>query len=164
MDGKPRSVDDGFEEAYLPRTPCFKNARRRGLSTYLKDLTMRRLCYAICVTLTAWLLLHTVKAFYRKCRLPGVRAELSNAEAILAEENVTKVALEAHIMSKCPDAKDCLQMLVVPVMEQISDKVDFRLSYIGRSVNFQHSTHPTLHLLKITKLTPNLASIRTLTP
>jgi len=43
-----------------------------------------------------------------------------------------KVALEAHIMSKCPDARDCLQQLVVPTMEQVSDKVDFRISYIGR--------------------------------
>lgn len=47
-----------------------------------------------------------------------------------------KVALEAHIMSKCPDARDCLQQLVVPTMEQVSDKVDFRLSYIGRSEAF----------------------------
>ena len=43
-----------------------------------------------------------------------------------------QVALEAHIMSKCPDAKDCLQLLVVPAMVQISDKVDFKLSYIGK--------------------------------
>lgn len=43
-----------------------------------------------------------------------------------------KVALEAHIMSKCPDARDCLQQLVVPTMEQVSDKVDFKISYIGR--------------------------------
>lgn len=44
----------------------------------------------------------------------------------------TKVQLEAHIMSKCPDARDCLQQLVVPTMEQVSDLVDFKLSYIGR--------------------------------
>lgn len=43
-----------------------------------------------------------------------------------------KVQLEAHIMSKCPDARDCLQQLVVPVMAQVSDKVDFKLSYIGK--------------------------------
>ena len=42
------------------------------------------------------------------------------------------VALEAHIMSKCPDARDCLRDLVVPAMEKVVDKVDFRLSYIGR--------------------------------
>ena len=42
------------------------------------------------------------------------------------------VPLEAHIMSKCPDAKRCLQDLVVPAMEQIVEKVDFQLSYIGK--------------------------------
>jgi hypothetical protein len=165
MDEKPRSVDDDFKEAYLPQTPSFKNARRRGLSTYFEDLTMRRLCYAMCVTLTAWLLLHAVKASYQRFRLPGARAELSNSEVILAEDNVAKVALEAHIMSKCPDAKDCLQMLVVPAMEQISDKVDFRLSYIGRTVQFPalHPTKPPT-CSKIIKLTLKLASTRILTP
>lgn len=43
-----------------------------------------------------------------------------------------KIPLEAHIMSKCPDAKDCLQKLVLPAMEQISAKVDFKLSFIAR--------------------------------
>jgi hypothetical protein len=42
-----------------------------------------------------------------------------------------KVPLEAHIMSKCPDAKDCLHDMILPSMQNISDKVDFRLSYIG---------------------------------
>ena len=42
------------------------------------------------------------------------------------------VNLEAHIMSKCPDAKDCLQMLVLPAMSRVSDKVNFTLSYIGK--------------------------------
>ena len=44
----------------------------------------------------------------------------------------TLVPLEAHIMSKCPDAKDCLEKLVVPSMVNVSDKVNFTLSYIGR--------------------------------
>ena len=43
-----------------------------------------------------------------------------------------KVALEAHVMSKCPDARDCLQQLVLPVMEQTSDLIDFDLSFIAR--------------------------------
>ncbi|SMR61213.1 unnamed protein product [Zymoseptoria tritici ST99CH_3D1] len=34
-------------------------------------------------------------------------------------------------MSKCPDARDCLRDLVVPAIEKIEDKVDFRLSFIG---------------------------------
>lgn len=44
----------------------------------------------------------------------------------------TKIPLEAHIMSKCPDAQQCFQHLLLPAMEQISDKVDFRLSFIAR--------------------------------
>jgi hypothetical protein len=38
------------------------------------------------------------------------------------------LAINAHIMSKCPDAQACLQKLVLPAMEKISDKVDFKLS------------------------------------
>lgn len=43
-----------------------------------------------------------------------------------------RIPLEAHIMSKCPDAKDCLHDLILPAMQQISSKVDFKLSYIGQ--------------------------------
>lgn len=44
------------------------------------------------------------------------------------------VPLEAHIMSKCPDARDCLQMLVLPTMQRVLNKVNFTLSYIGTYV------------------------------
>ncbi len=59
-----------------------------------------------------------------------------------------KVPLEAHIMSKCPDAKDCLKDLVVPAMEKIHDKVDFKLSYIGTYVRLRSRGpwHPIPHL------------------
>jgi hypothetical protein len=43
----------------------------------------------------------------------------------------TKVPVDVHIMSKCPDARDCLKELVLPTMANVSDKVDFRLSFIG---------------------------------
>lgn len=43
-----------------------------------------------------------------------------------------KVPLEAHIMSKCPDARDCLHDLILPAMQNVSHKVDFQLSYIGK--------------------------------
>ena len=46
----------------------------------------------------------------------------------------TKVPLDVHIMSKCPDARDCLKKLVVPAMANVSDKVEFRLSMIGKYV------------------------------
>ncbi len=42
------------------------------------------------------------------------------------------VRLEAHIMSKCPDARDCLRDLVVPAMEKVVDMVDFNVSFIGK--------------------------------
>jgi hypothetical protein len=48
------------------------------------------------------------------------------------DETGTKVPLEVHIMSKCPDARDCLQKLVLPAMQNVSDKVEFRLSFIGK--------------------------------
>ena len=54
------------------------------------------------------------------------------AQPIHIRSNQTAlVPLEAHVMSKCPDAKTCLEELVVPAMEQVVDMVDFRLSYIG---------------------------------
>jgi hypothetical protein len=42
------------------------------------------------------------------------------------------VPFEAHIMSKCPDARDCLREMVLPTMQRVYDKVNFTLSFIGR--------------------------------
>ncbi|KJX92096.1 hypothetical protein TI39_contig5921g00004 [Zymoseptoria brevis] len=50
-----------------------------------------------------------------------------------SEVKSKRIPLEAHIMSKCPDARDCLRDLVVPAMEKIEDQVDFRLSFIGKT-------------------------------
>ncbi|KAL6710038.1 hypothetical protein ACN47E_009829 [Coniothyrium glycines] len=50
-------------------------------------------------------------------------------------ETETKVPVDVHIMSKCPDARACMQKLVLPTMANVSDKVDFRLSFIGRVTN-----------------------------
>ena len=49
-----------------------------------------------------------------------------------ATDSRKRVPLEAHIMSKCPDSRDCLHDLLLPVMQRVADKVDFKLSYIGR--------------------------------
>ncbi|KAL1597785.1 hypothetical protein SLS60_008272 [Paraconiothyrium brasiliense] len=38
-------------------------------------------------------------------------------------------------MSKCPDARDCIEELIVPTMANVSDKVDFKLSYIGKTTD-----------------------------
>ena len=45
-----------------------------------------------------------------------------------------KIPLEVHIMSKCPDSRDCLRDLVLPAMQNVSNEVDFKLSYIGTRV------------------------------
>ncbi|KAI1324189.1 hypothetical protein F5Y16DRAFT_314929 [Xylariaceae sp. FL0255] len=59
-----------------------------------------------------------------------------NAPATIAktsDSNTARppVALEAHIMSKCPDAKDCLKEMILPAMIRASEKVNFTLSFIG---------------------------------
>ncbi|KAI0523861.1 hypothetical protein F5B22DRAFT_592316 [Xylaria bambusicola] len=41
------------------------------------------------------------------------------------------VPLEAHIISKCPDTRDCLKELLLPAMIQVYQKVNFTLTYIG---------------------------------
>ncbi|KAF2279022.1 uncharacterized protein EI97DRAFT_225532 [Westerdykella ornata] len=51
------------------------------------------------------------------------------------EETATKVPLEIHIMSKCPDARDCLKKLIIPTMANVAEKVDFRLSFIGKATD-----------------------------
>ena len=53
-----------------------------------------------------------------------------NSEIVLGN----KVPLEVHIVSKCPDTRDALRELILPVMQRVSDKVDFKLSYIGKYV------------------------------
>ncbi|EXJ94146.1 hypothetical protein A1O1_02539 [Capronia coronata CBS 617.96] len=52
-------------------------------------------------------------------------------DSLKEARNGNEVPLEIHVMSKCPDAKDCLRQLVVPTMEQVSDKVNFTMSFIG---------------------------------
>ena len=49
--------------------------------------------------------------------------------AVSAEKAL--VPFEAHIMSKCPDARDCLREMVLPTMQRVFSKVNFTLSYIG---------------------------------
>jgi hypothetical protein len=134
MDEKSRMSDHGFDEACLAQKPASYNARKGGRSACFRGFTMRRICYAVCIVLIAWFILHTTGAPYRGGRLSTTKPGPSEAETATTEKHATKVALEAHIMSKCPDAKACLEKLIVPAMVQISDKVDFRLSYIGRSV------------------------------
>ena len=108
----------------------------------------RRGFFIGCVTLTALILTLTAHTTYRG-RIPYPnRAPVPSAEERVLVEGPSRprVALEAHVMSKCPDARDCLQQLVVPAMVRVSNRVDFTLSYIGRYGLFTLSPRPRLCL------------------
>ncbi|KAJ5803174.1 Gamma interferon inducible lysosomal thiol reductase GILT [Penicillium pulvis] len=72
------------------------------------------------------------------------QAKISQDPITSQSNESTRIPLEAHIMSKCPDAQGCLQKLILPAMEQISDKVDFRLSFIA-SVSKETSDIQCMH-------------------
>ncbi|KIW34316.1 uncharacterized protein PV07_01102 [Cladophialophora immunda] len=58
---------------------------------------------------------------------------LSRAPIDVVEDEApkNKIPLEIHVMSKCPDARDCLRELIVPTMIQVNEKVNFTMSFIG---------------------------------
>lgn len=58
-------------------------------------------------------------------------------------EQDAKIPLEVHIMSKCPDARDCMEKLVLPTMSQVADKVNFTMSFIGTYVSPLPSSIPS---------------------
>jgi hypothetical protein len=60
------------------------------------------------------------------------QAAVSTPEDAERKSPAVLVPLEAHIMSKCPDARDCLSQLLVPVMESLQTHINFTLSYIGQ--------------------------------
>ncbi|PGH34237.1 hypothetical protein GX50_02914 [[Emmonsia] crescens] len=115
----------------------------------------RRLFLLICLSLITYALIHkshfpygyidNVKQASGTVDLASsIRANNHNNDALVVVDNSNRVHLEAHIMSKCPDAKYCLEELIVPTMVQMHDKVDFRLSFIG-SVSNKSSDVSCLH-------------------
>ncbi|RDW78656.1 GILT family protein [Aspergillus mulundensis] len=93
-----------------------------------------------------WLTLHWLPVAYPTFRISPCHQhtrpahdELSpnggKAATNQASTESERVPFEAHIMSKCPDAHDCIRELVVPTMERVSDKVDFKLSFIATVSN-----------------------------
>lgn len=78
-------------------------------------------CYAVLLAPCIWIINSAVGTYVWKQPQPVLHYE-------------KRTTLEAHIMSKCPDARDCLRDLVIPTMEKVSDKIDFTLSYIGKNI------------------------------
>ncbi|KAK8052041.1 hypothetical protein PG993_003426 [Apiospora rasikravindrae] len=92
----------------------------------------------------ALIVLYTVYAIQSTAVIPSAdwtssptTADPKKSTAVAATPKVHKagalVPLEAHIMSKCPDAKDCLKEMILPAMMRVYEKVNFTLSYIGKT-------------------------------
>lgn len=104
--------------------------RRSDESTFTsKDYLYKRLVPAI-ITLLALFTLFRSAFVSNHHYTPNGRPEL--LPKIKEEADNPKVELEAHGMSRCPDFKDCLRELILPTMEQVSDRVNFTLSFIGQ--------------------------------
>lgn len=120
MDEK-RARDDSFgRPAHATMRPCSRPARRLRP---LLIMTLMVLCFYYYVRpAVSFGILPQVARF--------APIDTSDKQKVIADTKAL-VPLEAHIMSKCPDAKDCLRKLVLPTMQRVIDKVNFTLSYIG---------------------------------
>lgn len=136
---------DGYGLPDLDRRPSHRQRRPlthlEAFTAALRDRSIRRMIVLLCLVTTAWVFVHralvpsTNKSLADEAETttpsdPSKLTPSTHPHGVYA--NITKVPLEAHIMSKCPDARTCIQQLVVPSMERISDKVDFQLSFIGK--------------------------------
>ncbi|KAL9126650.1 MAG: hypothetical protein Q9217_004326 [Psora testacea] len=118
--GYTRNIRKNFEDIEInARKDPLKARSRRVLRNYL-----------FLILSLFFILLYAIPRVLQLLRPSD--APFERDQTVVTVSNATsRVPLEAHIMSKCPDARDCLRDLVVPAMEQVADKVDFKLSYIG---------------------------------
>lgn len=111
-------------------------------STRQRRRVFPRLIGLLGVISCLWLTLHWLPIHHLTLRIPSCRhhtrpatgGQLFDGEKVATDPALAdseRVPFEAHIMSKCPDARDCIRELVVPTMEKVSDKVDFELSFIA---------------------------------
>ena len=113
--------------------PLYQKTRDSSFST---SSAISRLRSRLGVYTAAIIFAFLIVTYALPVQLPRFRPQ-HHPEIVITQSTTVKtnqtslVPLEAHIMSKCPDAKTCLEELVVPAMEQVVDMVNFRLSYIG---------------------------------
>lgn len=113
------------KRASAPRTSRSPSFLRRHNSR-----SRRLIPFAMLIALTFLYLTQMFPSRERsKSWLPESRSPINEGTARTI--NSSKIPLEAHIMSKCPDARDCLRDMVVPTMVEVADLVDFKLSFIG---------------------------------
>lgn len=108
--------------------------RANGAAFRSRDCISTRFLRRVLATIIVCFALYGIVVYRSSAVYDGLSESYSNA-LMEAKISSSKVPLEAHIMSKCPDAQDCLQQLIVPAMEQVSDKVNFTLSFIAKVSN-----------------------------
>jgi hypothetical protein len=136
MDDKTAMEKRYSRQSSLPRYQIYQDHRTSKRSSMLPESLRSRLCRSIITYVSAILLVFLVIAYgvptiFPKQDLRPIAITPASPPRLSSSNQTSLVPLEAHVMSKCPDARDCLRDLVVPAMEQVNDKVDFRLSYIG---------------------------------
>jgi hypothetical protein len=89
-----------------------------------RPMTIGFAAVALCYFL--WRVLPGAQFLFNGCDMKGL-----NTTWYPVVSTKELVPFEAHIMSKCPDAKDCLKEMVLPTMQRVYNKVNFTLSYIG---------------------------------
>ncbi|KAH8911432.1 hypothetical protein BR93DRAFT_965219 [Coniochaeta sp. PMI_546] len=92
----------------------------------------RRSRAVIAVALFGTLCIYVFYQFGFPASQPRPDSWMPKSQDELIQTGGKLVPLEAHIMSKCPDARDCLRDMVLPAMQRVHDKVDFTLSFIGK--------------------------------
>ncbi|KAK8160961.1 hypothetical protein IWX90DRAFT_283235 [Phyllosticta citrichinensis] len=130
MEAKKRLSDD-FQQPQGPPIAAYTRPRRSGWLVFIRAALLAALTFLV-------LFGHPFPGQTRplvNLRPLGKSESSSTSSAPKDSEGYhvldKKVPLEAHIMSKCPDARDCLRDLVLPVMAELSPHIAFTLSYIG---------------------------------
>jgi len=119
---KPRTYDR-YENTELNATVKCGRGRVNVLPYFVK-----RVLPAVLTLLALFVLFR--KTFVRHHHFdPSL--PLNPADPVEDERTEYEVPLEIHVMSKCPDARDCLHELIVPTMVQVSEKVNLTMSFIG---------------------------------
>lgn len=121
------------EEQFAPQ----EGKSQRSYSTWRERSMSRGMRRGLVIIGSCWILyfmyLHRLYASsWISSSSDNTEQAKTSADVATTSKTGKTVPLDVHVMSKCPDAMDCLHELIVPAMEKISDKVDFQLSFIGR--------------------------------
>ena len=119
-------MENTHDRRYSP--PLYKKTRDSSASSRLRS---RLGVYTAAIIFAFLIVTYALPVQLSRFRPQHHPETIMTQSTIVKTNHTSLVPLEAHIMSKCPDAKTCLEKLVVPTMEQVVDMVNFRLSYIG---------------------------------